>query len=242
MMKIHRKCLPPAGWTVADKIRDIATINQAILAGGTALALRIGHRESIDLDFFTRVQFDTDSLLRDLSGKGLSVEPLSMNQKHLVALIDGMKFSIFNYPYRFLDEGGCHERMRIAGIRDIAAMKIIAIQQRGSRKDFVDLYFILQKKLLTISDISRSVVNKFSPNIERINPILIGKSLTFFDDADRQPDVKFLPGQAVAWPLIKKFFRSQARTFTVTLANALREAPSPGDPREDREEGYSPCP
>lgn len=214
---MHKECFPPKGWSVLDAIKSTMAKHRAVLAGGTALALHVGHRESVDLDFFTAKAFRPESILAAIGKAGLSFQVLDEGDEHVVVLIDGVKFSLFRYEYAFLDRTIEHDGVSIAGVLDIAAMKIIAISQRGAKRDFADMYFILQQ--VPFHKIASHMVARFGR--DRINPVLIGKGMVYFKDADSHPEPIYR-GNAVRWETVKVFFRNHARQFVLDLDAAVR--------------------
>ncbi len=156
---MHNECFPDKGWAVAKKVIPIVQKHKAVLAGGTALALHLGHRISIDLDFFTSESFLVDEVVYEIGELGVPFKILDQGSAHVVAVIDGVKFSLFKYPYSFIAPIVTHKGMSVAGIVDIAAMKVVAISQRGTKRDFVDLYCILQT--LPFNVVADNMVKRF---------------------------------------------------------------------------------
>lgn len=152
----------------------------ARLVGGTALALQIGHRKSVDLDFFGGVDASLQEITLELSTFA-SVSPLSESRMMRFLIVDGVKVDIVNYPYSWIDEPVIEDGVTLAGIKDIAAMKLSAITNRGTRKDFVDFYFLL--KLFSFEELINLYVQKYSA--AQLFTAL--KSLTYFDDAEQDP-------------------------------------------------------
>jgi predicted nucleotidyltransferase component of viral defense system len=150
------------------------------LVGGTALALQLGHRLSIDLDFFGDVEGDTETIAGRLRDDGFDVKFGSNSKNIHVFQIDGIKSDIVNYRYSWIDHMIEEDGVRMAGMKDIAAMKIAAVTNRGSRKDFVDLYFLLRH--FSMNDIMRFYLEKYPDGSE----FLAYKSLLYFEDADAQ--------------------------------------------------------
>ncbi len=167
---------------VFEKIKDISFLKDFYLAGGTALALEIGHRVSIDLDFFSQKPFSREKLKRGLSQKGLLVL-VSEDEGTLHCTLDGVKISFIEYPYTMLFDWREFSGIKLADERDIASMKIDAISSRGAKKDFIDIYFLLKK--YTLSELFRYFETKFSGI--QYNSIHIEKSLVFFESADSEP-------------------------------------------------------
>lgn len=168
------------------------------LVGGTALALQYGHRMSVDLDFFGKIETDNIDIKEQLQDVGkLSVIKESRNIN--VFVIDGVKVDFINYPYQWIDEAVVDETVLLASPRDIAAMKVNAIEGRGSKKDFIDLYFLLQH--YSIQDILGFYAKKY-PEYSIFRALM---SLTYFEDAESQ----FMPQMFtnVSWEDIKNTLR-----------------------------------
>ena len=152
------------------------------LAEGTALAIELGHRRSIDLDFFSTGDFRTTDLKEALSGIG-DLVVVGEEEGTLHVTIDGVKVSFLRYRYPLLYPLVDFEGTALADERDIAAMKIDAISSRGSRKDFIDLFVLLEKYPL------RELLGYFEKKFAGIgfNTLHILKSLVYFDDAEGEP-------------------------------------------------------
>jgi hypothetical protein len=209
---MHEKVLPKHTLELLDKIgRHAAPIlNNWILAGGTGLALREGHRISVDLDFFRTERLD----LRDLHGvleKIGDYETLQEADHTLTVLMNRTKLSFFRVPDPFLFDTQPYKFFSIADNRDIALMKLAAISGRGSRKDFIDMYTILQRGP-TLRDYFDLLPRKYNPS--RVNTYHILKSLTYFADAEAEP----MPRMRVPfdWKKCKSFFEREA--YAIVLA------------------------
>jgi len=112
---------------------------QTYLAGGTAATLRLGHRLSDDLDLFTPEPFEPEVLVQLIQQAGaFELERTSWGA--ILGWLNGVRFSLFHYRYPLLEVPQRLDRLRIAGLRALAAMKIAALSDRGARKDFIDLY------------------------------------------------------------------------------------------------------
>jgi hypothetical protein len=210
---MHDGCFPPHGWIVVEKVAPIAKKHDAVLAGGTALALHIGHRKSVDLDFFTPQIFSVDEVVFDLSRLGLSFKILDKGERYVIASINGVKFSLFTYPYPFISDVTEYRGLSIAGIEDIASMKIVAISQRGTKRDFIDLYCILQQIPMPV--ISLNMVKMYGK--ESINAMHIGKALVYFADADSDYEPDYLEGQQISWEKVKAYFRKNVKSLIFSL-------------------------
>lgn len=167
------------------------------LAGGTALALQLGHRQSIDLDWFCAQEFSLVQIKAQLSELG-KFKINSEDKGTLHAVLNGVRVSLLFYPYSLLFPKVKFQTGHLADWREIACMKINAISSRGSKKDFIDLYFILKQislaKLLDLFDKKYKGVN--------YNRLHILKSLVYFKQADKEPRPIML--EKVSWLNIKK--------------------------------------
>lgn len=177
---LHYETIRPDTLELLKKIQSLEMFKDARLVGGTALALQIGHRKSVDLDFFGGVDASLQEITLELSTFA-SVSPLSESRMMRFLIVDGVKVDIVNYPYSWIDEPVIEDGVTLAGIKDIAAMKLSAITNRGTRKDFVDFYFLL--KLFSFEELINLYVQKYS--VAQLFTAL--KSLTYFDDAEQDP-------------------------------------------------------
>lgn len=176
------------------------------LAGGTGAALQMGHRISEDLDFFSQKEFSTDHLVKILKGKG----DLKIDKKladTLLASFNGTKVSFFYYPYPVLENFESFLNVNLVSPIDIACMKIDSISSRGSKRDFVDLFFIA-KSGKNLSELLSLFEKKYSGAKYNMNHIK--KSLIYFDDADKEPDPKMLASD-FSWAKAKRFFEEEVR-------------------------------
>lgn len=182
-------------------------LKDAYLAGGTACALQLGHRISLDLDFFTEKEFDTEVILQQL--EKLPHFKLDETAKWtILGSFPKVKFSYFYYRYPLIKKTSSFSQINIASLEDIAAMKIDAICSRGTKRDFIDLYFLAKKfSLEKIFKFYDQKYGKLSNNI-----IHIMRSLDYFADAHLQDPPKMLI--PVSWEEVKKFFQKE----TIRLA------------------------
>ena len=181
---------------VFHQINKAEFIADFYLAGGTALAIHLGHRESIDLDFFSQKEFSLEKIKKELSMLG-SFTLISEEEGTLHGLLDEVKISFFYYPYSMLFPFIEFEKVFLADERDIASMKIDAISSRGSKKDFIDLYFLLER--YSLNEILEFFEKKY--NQIKFNRLHILKSLIFFEDADKEPEPIMLKN--ISWDKVK---------------------------------------
>lgn len=165
------------------------------LVGGTALALQFGHRKSIDLDFFGMLSSDPEETQEDLEALG-TIKVIKQTHNIRIYMLDGVKIDIVDYSrFPWLDDPISEDGVRLATAKDIAAMKVNAIEGRGSRKDFVDIYFLLQH--YSLAEILSFYQAKY-PDHSVFRALM---SLTYFDDAEAQPMPEML--SEISWKQMK---------------------------------------
>lgn len=162
------------------ELQQEPSLTQTRLVGGTALALQIGHRKSDDLDFFGPVPGEALELEHALRAYG-AVSLTRRSRLIQVYTVRGIKVDVVDYPYPWLADAVLGDGLRLASCQDIAAMKLSAITNRGTRKDFVDLAFLLDR--LSLPEMLALYRRKYAD--ASLFPVL--KSLTYFDDADEDP-------------------------------------------------------
>jgi predicted nucleotidyltransferase component of viral defense system len=161
-------------------LQKIDAFRNLRLVGGTALALQIGHRKSIDIDLFGKIFADEYTVSEELARLG-EIKIIQKTQHISVFLINGIKTDLVNYHYPWLEEEKRSDGLILAGIKDIAAMKLAAITGRGTKKDFIDLYFLL--KQYSLSEMLDFYSKKYSDG----STFMVLKSLSYFDDAEKDP-------------------------------------------------------
>jgi len=204
---MHQEALTKNTKSVLEAIGDSDIAKDFYLAGGTALALYFGHRFSIDLDWFAE-KFDyTLSFRRQLEKLGkLGID--SESKKTFNGALNGVKISFFEYPYPLIaPKSKYKENVYLAGIPDIAAMKMEAIASRGSYKDFIDIYFILQK--YSLKDILGFVRQKFV-NID-YNETHLLKALTYFEDVKGSVKPKLI--KPISWDKVAETIKSETENY-----------------------------
>lgn len=180
------------------------------LAGGTGLALHIGHRISIDFDFFATGDIDT-SQLYDMVCSVLGGEVPKVQEAHntlVVRSTEGVQISFFGYHYPLLEPLVADEHMRIASVVDIGCMKLSAIVSRAVRKDYVDLFFIL--KQVALKDLLAAMQQKM-PLLDRN---LVLKALVSFDDVESEP-IQFHKGFDTSWDTVQAALAKEVRSLSL---------------------------
>lgn len=177
------------------------------LAGETALALEIGHRTSLDFDFYTRKEFDAAAIYKHFQQENKTTILLNAitPQDTLLFELNDISISLFAYPYPLVRGLIKNRFFNLASPEDIAAMKIIAIIQRGIRRDFIDLYFLVKKFGLC------KILGFAGEKYPGFNEYLAIQSLTYFEDADVETEDRNISiFQPFKWEDAKRFFVSEA--------------------------------
>jgi predicted nucleotidyltransferase component of viral defense system len=178
------------------------------LAGGSGLALQIEHRISEDLDFFTPNSFNPEILSRYLRNQPSYQETL-VSSGTLYCIINQIKVSFLYYEIPLVYPVVNVKKIEVADWRDILAEKFKTLSQRGSRKDFYDIYFTLSLQNISIGNAIEILKKRFKNTA--INYYHILKSLVFFEDANQEPELKLLKG--VSWETVKSFFTNNLQEF-----------------------------
>ena len=204
-MKIHWETVSPDMRQVMGQFAHSPLGASFYLAGGTALALQLGHRRSFDLDFFTQEE-DISTIRQPLETALHDFSPVLADTSwgNLVFLAAGVRVAFFSYGYPIVAPFIDAEGLRLAGLADIALMKMDAILGRASRKDFHDLYAICQQMpLRLIFDLA----SQKYPAVRDFEAQVV-KRLVFFDRADQEAAPVLL--NEVSWETVKSYFRAQA--------------------------------
>lgn len=170
------------------------------MVGGTAIALHLGHRRSVDFDLFTNEKFSNATVRRTLStfGKIDAIIYDEVGQYTLSA--NGVRWTFFEYPYVIHYSQKLDSIVRIPDLLTLAAMKAHALGRRAKWKDYVDMYFILKNhhKLIEIIDVAKKIFK------QEFNEKVFRSQLAYFKDMDYSEEVIYMPGRAVADKVIKK--------------------------------------
>lgn len=191
---LHYETVEPQTLELLKELMEISFFSDLILVGGTSLSLQIGHRKSIDLDLFGKVITESIEISEQLRHYK-EVELIKKTPNIFIYLVNGIKVDFVNYHYPWLEDYETIDGIRLASKKDIAAMKISAITGRGSRKDFVDLYFLL--KYFTLKEIMDYYDRKYFDS----NRFLALRSLTYFNDADSDDEIVMI--NSTPWNVMK---------------------------------------
>lgn len=180
-------------------------LNSFVLVGGTALALQMGNRESIDLDLFSTADFSSNEILSSLLNDYQIIVNNQLTQT-LISTINQVKVDFIKFHYPFIRPFVIIENIRMASIEDIAAMKLDAITGRGSKKDFYDLFFLLQH--YSIDELFSFYSEKY-PHQTTFHVI---RSLSYFEDAEIQPN-PIVFDKTISWDVVKQKIISTIQGF-----------------------------
>lgn len=197
------KALLPDTIRALKLVSNISIVKKSYLAGGTALALHLGHRFSVDLDFFTREVFDEKTLAAELKMLPEYKED-GTAWRTVWGKVGKTKFSLFYYEYPLIRKPVNFEGVQILQKEDIAAMKIHALEDRGTKRDFFDLYFLAKE--FPLPQMLKFYDQKYGSLKEHLYIII--RSLNYFADAEQDDDPRMLI--KVSWEEVKKFFQDQA--------------------------------
>ncbi|MBQ3340457.1 MAG: nucleotidyl transferase AbiEii/AbiGii toxin family protein [Kiritimatiellae bacterium] len=203
---LHFETIAPETLALLRRIQSHPAFAETRLVGGTALALQLGHRVSVDLDIFGKWNY-SDGLDAALATVGRVVrESGSQNGKMAFYYVDDVKVDCVSYEmYGWLDPAIEEEGVRIAAVRDIAAMKINAVTNRGTRKDFVDVARLLEDHPL------HEIFGWYRMKYPAANPALAMRSLSYFVDAETMPMPRMLI--PFDWEEAKDRIRAAVRKF-----------------------------
>lgn len=201
---MHKQVINKKTEQLLKLLTESKIIDNFYLAGGTALALQFGHRKSVDLDWFNKDNFDTQKLREELSKIGQII--IEAEEKNTLDLIlSDVKLTFLGYTYNLLFPLLDYQGIKLADYRDIACMKLDAVSSRGSKKDFIDIYFIFQK--ISFNELFELFEKKY--NQIKFNRLHILKSLNYFADADKEPMPVMI--KDVSWREVKKYFKDLSK-------------------------------
>jgi len=174
---LHYRTIDTKTLELLKNIQEIEVFKKLLLVGDTSLALQIGHRTSIDLDLFGEINIYRNEIIYELNKLG-DVKTLHFTNNINIFTINGIKVDIVNYSYPWLQKSLIIDKIKLASIQDIAAMKIAAITGRGTMKDFIVLFYLLQQ--FSLEQILQFYEQKYSD----ASIFMALKSLSYFDDAN----------------------------------------------------------
>ena len=186
-------------------LQNLKSLRETRLVGGTALSLQYGHRISVDLDLFAyNLDSDFITIISEIKDKGLKIDVRKQSSNIMISMIENIKVDIVNYPYPWIDNKLCEENIVLATDKDIAALKLSAITNRGTRKDFIDLFYLLKR--YPLEKMLSFYTNKYGDG----SIFMVLKSLTYFDDAeiDISPNIM---DKNINWTTIKNTISNEVK-------------------------------
>ena len=169
------------------------------LVGGTAIALHIGHRESIDFDLFTLNEFDSTKIKKKITA-GFNIEKVFVDEDgEYTVLINGVKITFLRYPFKIEFKDKLDNTIKVADLLTLAAMKAYALGRRAKWKDYVDMYFILKNRH-SIMEITKKAKEIFS---SEFNEKIFRTQLAYFEDIDYTEKVIYRQGFEIEDKIIR---------------------------------------
>jgi predicted nucleotidyltransferase component of viral defense system len=199
---LHREALPPSTLDLLIELSSRPLLASFSLAGGTSLALRFGHRISVDLDFFTTESFDKE-VIGEAITQGYAAKIEQINSAGLSATITGVKVDMVTYRYPLIHAPETIEGVRLLSLPDVAAMKLSAVTNRGAKKDFYDLHTLIEQMGL------RNLIDVYQTKYPQHEPMLMLRSLSYFADADEDEDPESLTG--TTWEEVQESISAAVR-------------------------------
>lgn len=201
---LHYQTIDTPTLELLKQLMQIPALENLRLVGGTGLALQKGHRKSVDIDLFGTIDADDIELMNSLSVFN-NLKTIQQTKNIKVFSINNIKTDIVNYPYSWLFPEIETNGIRLADIRDVAAMKIAAITNRGTKKDFIDLYFLLHD--FSVSEIVKFYLSKYHDGSD----FMALRSLVYFSDAenDLMPEM-LMPAE---WESVKLRIKAEVEAF-----------------------------
>jgi predicted nucleotidyltransferase component of viral defense system len=202
---LHHEIIKPGTLDLIKGLMAIPLPDNFRLVGGTALALQIGHRLSYDIDFFSDKPFNSQEILELISEK-YPVRLLRQTKGSAILEIEGVKTDLVSIQGTWLKSPVTEEGIIMAGLEDIATMKLLAITNRGRKRDFFDIYFLLEHFPLT------HLINLFQEKFKQHELFMLTQSLVYFDDAEKDEEPILLQ-KSVTWKEVKEKIKYEVRLF-----------------------------
>ena len=206
---LYQNAVPSSTLELLKGISALKELGSFGLRGGTNLALRMGHRLSVDLDFFTNSSFETAFLFQLITKKFDSAELLFEKNQTVLFNINDTKVDFVQYPFSWLQSFDIVDEIRLLSVVDIIPMKLQAVSNRNAKKDYWDLAFLLKQYSLN------EMLKIFKAKFPQIDVGFIIHSLTDFEKADTElnPDIY----ANITWDEIKLLLTSEVRNYTASL-------------------------
>jgi predicted nucleotidyltransferase component of viral defense system len=202
---VFERVLAQSAQSLLARLSEVELVRSFYLAGGTGLALQLGHRCSEDLDWFSQTDFNSAALAAELA----AIAPTQITDQDsgtLAAVVGGIEVGFYRYPYPLLFPAESYRGLTVASWKDILCMKLVAIGQRAAKRDFVDIYCGL-KAGLTLRQLLDLMKCKYG-DVEYSEYHLV-RSLTYFDEVEAEPLPSLL--HEVSWDEIRSVLLDEVR-------------------------------
>jgi predicted nucleotidyltransferase component of viral defense system len=206
---LQQKAVEPVTLELLKQICSINSLDDFALGGGTNLALRMNHRFSVDLDFFTNSPFRNEKIFKVISNHFSKAELLFEQNQTMMFSINEVKVDFVLYPFNWFKRFEIIEDCRLLSVSDIIPMKLQALANRFSKKDFWDIAFLLNDFSIT------KMIEIFAKKFPQIDPGFVIHSLVAFDEAEKDPDpICIVP---ISWTKIKSKLTKAVIDYTNQL-------------------------
>ncbi len=204
---LHRESIPVHTLELLERLAESASTAGFYLAVGTALSLRFGHRISVDLDFFKEGAFSVDEMIEIVSSVADTVHVVNRSEFSVALIADQTKVEFLRYDYQLLSPVEKSEGFFLCSLLDNSLMKLSAVTGRGAKKDFCDLAEIVKKIPL------QQLLLDFPRKYPQTDTFLVMKSLSWFEDAESDPDPVFLGNRN--WPKVRESLSETLREISL---------------------------
>lgn len=182
MLHKDPKIIAEKTFNLIQQLQALAELEGFYLVGGTSLALQMGHRNSIDIDLFSKKDFD-ENFIMEVIGKKYSFEKKFSRKNTIIGFVNNIKVDFITHAYNYVKPPVTEEGITYLSKEDIASMKLNAISNSGQRlKDFIDVYYLLQ--YFSVND----MIGFFEIKYPNVNPLIPLKAINYFDDIDESID------------------------------------------------------
>ncbi len=205
---MHQEAITSKARKIFKKLKYFS---EFYLAGGTALALQLGHRVSVDFDFFWGKNIPKDLLSKArIIFKDFEVKTIVNHSEQLTMIIEGVNVSFIRYPFPVISKFIKHQEVKILPALEIAVMKAYALGKRATLKDYIDLYFVLKEKIGTLGDIIILCEKKYG---KEFDPRLFLEQLIYLKDIE-EIEIQFLK-ETVSMSEIEEFFEEEVKKIKI---------------------------
>lgn len=202
---MHYEALPSPGKPIFERLKQFPDF---YLAGGTALALQIGHRVSVDFDLFSSTEIERSLLAKVKKAYADALVNVSVNNiDELTVFVNDIKITFLCYPFFLLSELVHDDGLSLLSVKEIAATKAYTIGRRGSYKDYIDLFFIVQERHAALSEIITMAEKKYGGEF---NDRLFLEQLVYMDDIE-DIQIRQLRGAPLDKTIMENFFEEEIK-------------------------------